>query len=52
MSTTRLVFAEDGVDDYGDNGGEVGAAHYFDEDNDKAAGLKDCAVGDMKVSRM
>lgn len=38
-----LVLVEDGVDDDGDDGGEVGLAGDFDEDDNEAAGLEDSA---------
>lgn len=39
-----LMFIKDGVDNYGDDGGEVGLAANFDEDDYEAAGLEDSAV--------
>ncbi len=35
-----LMFVEDGIDDYRDNGGEISFSHYFDQDYDKASGLE------------
>jgi len=39
-----LVLVEDGVDDDGDERGEVGFAGYLDQDDDQAACLEDRAV--------